>query len=97
MKMPRTMEEIRTHAEKLARRMAEYEPNEEQRAHAEPLADVHQAVIARADAEDQLLAAVRAARARGVPWASIGAVVGTSGEAARQRYGRFVEITPTST
>jgi len=97
MQMPRTMEEIRAHAEKLAKRLTDFHPSEEDRRYAEPLADVHRAVIARADAEEKLLGAVRRARAVGVPWASIGAVVGTSGEAARQRYGRPVEMSVTST
>jgi hypothetical protein len=91
------MEEIRAHAEQLARRMVEYEPSDEDRRYAEPLADVHRAVIVQADADEQLLAAVGAARARGVPWASIGCVVGTSGEAARQRYGPLVNVTTAST
>ena len=42
----------------------------------------------RADAERRLAEAVSAAREDGHSWAAIGAMVGTSGEAARQRYGR---------
>jgi hypothetical protein len=33
-----------------------------------------------------MLAAVQAAREAGLSWAAIGSLVGTSGEAARQRY-----------
>ena len=43
----------------------------------------------RAAAEARLAEAVSVARAEGHSWAAIGAMVGTSGEAARQRYGRL--------
>ncbi|MGV1009455.1 MAG: hypothetical protein ACOYBY_12700 [Dermatophilaceae bacterium] len=39
------------------------------------------------DPERHLLKAVRQARDSGMSWAAIGLLVGTSGEAARQRYG----------
>jgi hypothetical protein len=48
------------------------------------------AVAERAEAEKHLLEAVRAARKSGMPWSAIGSLVGTSGEAARQRYGNKV-------
>lgn len=38
--------------------------------------------------QDELTAKVAAARAQGVSWAVIGHAVGTTGEAARQRWGR---------
>jgi len=41
----------------------------------------------RAEGDARLAAAVSAARADGHSWSSIGAMIGTSGEAARQRYG----------
>jgi hypothetical protein len=44
------------------------------------------AVVARSDAEQSIQAAVSDARGRGYSWAFIGSVLGTSGEAARQRY-----------
>jgi hypothetical protein len=45
---------------------------------------------ARADAERRLAEAVEVARDDGHSWSSIGAMVGTSGEAARQRYGQRI-------
>jgi hypothetical protein len=51
---------------------------------------VRDGFLARADAERVLLDAVVRARHEGHSWASIGAMVGTSGEAARQRYGQSV-------
>jgi hypothetical protein len=48
---------------------------------------LRRAALARADAERSVQQAVTQARASGYSWRSIGAVIGTSGEAARQRYG----------
>jgi len=85
--MPRTLQEIIDSADELARRIDEYEPTDAERAYSEALATVHRATVARAEAERALAEAVHAARTAGAPWASIGAMLGTSGEAARQRYG----------
>jgi hypothetical protein len=52
------------------------------------LRGVRLAFQARANAERGLADAVTVARADGHSWAAIGAMVGTSGEAARQRYGQ---------
>jgi hypothetical protein len=49
-------------------------------------AAVGAAALRRALAESELAAAVAAARTVGVPWERIGEVVGTSREAARQKY-----------
>ena len=46
------------------------------------------AVQERAQAERHCIDAIRTARESGMSWAAIGAFVGTSGEAARQRYSR---------
>lgn len=42
--------------------------------------------MSRSDAERSIQAAIDAARAHGYSWAFIGRLLGTSGEAARQRY-----------
>ena len=44
------------------------------------------AVHERSAAEQHVIDAIRAARTAGMSWSAIGAFVGTSGEAARQRY-----------
>jgi len=49
---------------------------------------VRRAAYARAQAEAELADTVSAARAQGHSWAAVGAMLGTSGEAARQRYGQ---------
>jgi hypothetical protein len=88
MQMPRTVQEILDHAEELARRFENYDPDTTDSRDA-GLSAVHDAVIARSDAELALAKAVRAAHRGGHSWQSIGAMLGTSGEAARQRYGTF--------
>jgi FAD/FMN-containing dehydrogenase len=57
---------------------------------ATPLRNVRAAALARHSAEQALLEAVREARLAGFPWALIGSYLGTSGEAARQRYGALI-------
>ena len=87
--MPRTAQEILDYADELAARFEQHEPGDDVR-DADALGTVREAFLARADAERVLLDAVVRARHEGHSWASIGAMVGTSGEAARQRYGQSV-------
>jgi hypothetical protein len=87
--MPRTAQEILDSADELATRFEQHEPGDDIR-DASALRTVRDAFLARADAERGLLDAVVQARHEGHSWASIGAMVGTSGEAARQRYGQSV-------
>jgi hypothetical protein len=47
------------------------------------------AVLRRSLAEGEVGQAVVAARTAGMSWAAVGLAVGTSGEAARQRYGKL--------
>lgn len=86
--MPRTMQEILDQAEELATRFEQHEPVEANVKDATALRTVYAAFRARAEAERQLGEAVALARRDGHSWAAIGAMLGTSGEAARQRYGR---------
>ncbi|MFP3881462.1 MAG: hypothetical protein ACLFWH_03985 [Actinomycetota bacterium] len=86
--MPRTAEEIINQAEELATRFEDHEPDADDVRDASALRQLRHAFLARAEAEQRVTDAVRRARANGHSWASIGAMVGTSGEAARQRYGQ---------
>jgi len=86
--MPRTAEEILDQADELANRFETHEPDPDDIHDAAALRDVRRAFLDRAETERQLAEAVAAARVEGHSWASIGAMVGTSGEAARQRYGQ---------
>ena len=88
--MPRTTQEILDHADELAARFEQHQPADDGARDASALTAVRTAVLARAAAERQVVDAVGQARREGHSWASIGAMLGTSGEAARQRYGRAV-------
>lgn len=88
--MPRSIQEILDHADELAKRFEDYEPAEgDERPIEEYL--LERAVLERAHSERQILDAVVAARAAGIPWVKIGDLLGTSAQAAQQRYGAAVE------
>jgi hypothetical protein len=88
--MPRTIAEILEQADELSARFEAHEPDASDVHDAAALRAVRQAFQARAEVERRLADAVSVARAEGHSWTAIGAMVGTSGEAARQRYGRPV-------
>jgi hypothetical protein len=90
MMMPRTVDEILQHADQLAARFEDYEPDPADELDPGAVALLRAAIQERSDAERHVLDAVKAAREAGLSWASIGLFVGTSGEAARQRYGSKV-------
>lgn len=89
--MPRNMQQILDAADALADRFENYEPGPEDRRDPEPLTGMRNAVRHRARAEQELAEAVGTARGAGYSWSAIGAVLGTSGEAARQRYRQLVD------
>lgn len=87
--MPRSIQEILDHADELAQRFEDYEPAEgDERPVEEYL--LQRAAVARARSERQILEAVAAARTAGIPWSKIGELLGTSAQAAQQRYGAVV-------
>lgn len=85
--MPRSAQEILARADELARRFEDHEPAPGEIRDSAPLRRVAEAFAERAASERALTEAVRVARADGHSWAAIGAMLGTSGEAARQKYG----------
>ena len=85
--MPRTTDEILAHADELARQFQDHEPAPGDVKDATALRDIAAAFSRLAGSERELADTVAAARAEGHSWAAIGAMLGTSGEAARQRYG----------
>ncbi|MBS1848986.1 MAG: hypothetical protein JST73_11985 [Actinobacteria bacterium] len=85
--MPKSVQEILDHADELAKRFEDYEPDLADERSPDSLAHLRDAALARSSAESAVVDAVDAARADGLSWATIGSVLGTSGEAARQRYG----------
>lgn len=85
--MPRSTQQIIEQAEELAQKFEAYESGPEDEVYpGEALVVIHHAVRERAEAERHVYEAVRYARKDGLPWAAIGAALGTTGEAARQRY-----------
>jgi hypothetical protein len=88
--MPRSIQEILDHADELAKRFEEYEPDaNDERSVEEYL--LQRAALARAHSERQVVDAVVAARSAGLSWQRIGQMIGTSAQAAQQRYGSVVE------
>lgn len=85
--MPRSVQDILDHADALAQRFEDYEPSPGDERDPEAFAALRRAVMSRSDAERSLAEAVLAAREHGYSWRMIGSLIGTSGEAARQRYG----------
>lgn len=88
--MPRSMDELIARADELADAFEQYEPSDEDRGEPALLA-LRRVAYQRALLEGELLAAVRAAREAGASWATVGRELGTSGEAARQRYAHRVD------
>jgi FAD/FMN-containing dehydrogenase len=88
--MPRSIHDIVDHADQLAERFEQLEPDQLAEIPVEEYL-LQRAVIARARSEQQLLDAVATARANGLPWQTIGAIIGTSAQAAHQRYGALVD------
>lgn len=87
MAMPRSVDDILKHADELAARFENYEPQPGDEMDPNAVAALRGAVQERSDAERHILKAIHHAREAGMSWSVIGAFVGTSGEAARQRYG----------
>lgn len=86
--MPRSLDDILARSDELADRFEAYDPAPSDRETVSPTTALWLAATRRTAAERDLADAVVAARHAGLTWKAIGEVVGTSGEAARQRYGR---------
>ncbi|MDR0433114.1 MAG: hypothetical protein LBH48_07400 [Bifidobacteriaceae bacterium] len=85
--MKRSLKELQARADALADKFEAYEPvAAEVNAPLPPLMAVRLAAWRRDAAERDLAEAVVAARDQDVSWRKLGEAIGTSGEAARQRY-----------
>jgi hypothetical protein len=85
--MPRSLKEILEHADELQQRAERHEPHTDAIKDAAALRALRHAALRRGQAEGELAEAIALARTDGHSWQAIGAMLGTSGEAARQRYG----------
>lgn len=83
----RSIEDIKARADELADAFENYDPKPgDQDAPLPPTMAVKLAAWGRDAAEKELAEAVRAAREQRLSWREVGEAIGTSGEAARQRY-----------
>lgn len=89
--MPRSIQDILDHADELAARFESYEPDP---ADERPVEEylLERAALARARSERQIVEAIIAARAKNVSWTRIGELLGTSAQAAQQRYRDVITI-----
>ena len=87
--MPRSIQDILDHADELAARFESYEPDP---ADERPVEEylLERAALARARSERQIVDAVATARSKNIPWTRIGELLGTSAQAAQQRYGNVI-------
>ncbi len=87
--MPRSIQDILDHADELAERFENYEPDP---AHERPVEEylLERAALARARSERQIVDAIVTARAKNVSWQRIGELLGTSAQAAQQRYANVI-------
>lgn len=83
--MPRSIDDLLARADQLADEFEGYEPHEDDSGEPVPFA-LRRASYRRALIERELVERVLQARESGASWAQIGNELGTSGEAARQRY-----------
>lgn len=90
--MPRSIQEILDQADELAKRFEDYAPVEGDQMPVEEYL-LRRAALARARSEREVVDAVTAARTSGISWSKIGEILGTSAQAAQQRYGAVVEQT----
>ena len=88
--MPRSIQDILDHADDLAKRYEDFDPDHAKEIPVEEYL-LQRAVVARARTEQQLVDTVISARGAGLSWQKIGAILGTSAQAAQQRYGTVVE------
>jgi hypothetical protein len=86
--MPRSVRGNIGHAAGLPDQAESHDPLQEDEIDLGVYVALRDAVTARAAAEVAIRDAVIAARAYGVSWETIGVLLGTSGEAVRQRYGQ---------
>jgi hypothetical protein len=83
--MPRSIDDLIAQADELADEFERYEPREDDRG--EPtLMALRRAAYRRALIEREVIEMIQQAREAGASWTKIGKELGTSGEAARQRY-----------
>lgn len=82
--MPKTLKQLEEHADSLAERFMNYEPRPKDERDPRLYRGLYAAVEGRAAAERAVADAVLAMRGDGSSWATIGGILGTTGQAAQQ-------------
>ena len=85
--MRRSTEQVIAHANSLSTVFEGYEPRVADERDPDLYRRLESAIRRRAGAEQDIIDAIAVMRAAGWSWASIGGVLGTTGQAAQQRYG----------
>jgi hypothetical protein len=90
--MPKSTQQIIDHRDALLADIFErYEPRPEDERDGRPYRALLDAVQKRAEAEGEIVEAVKAMRAARWSWTSVGGILGTTGQAAQQRYGKHLK------
>jgi hypothetical protein len=84
--MPKSIKDILSNADSLSERLKQYEPDPKDELDVKIFKSLQQAVIDKSLIEENLLKIIKKARKNGYSWSLIGSFLGTSGEAARQKY-----------
>lgn len=85
--MPKSVEDILANAENLSKSIREFEPSKKDEKDVRVFKALQNAAMQRSLVEKNLVKQINKARDNGYSWSLIGSFLGTSGEAARQRYG----------
>lgn len=92
--MPKSVQEIIDNLENYQEMISEFTPSSENEVDAETFRQLREAALERIRLEKQIAMLVNQARENNFSWSFIGTILGTSGEAARQRYGALVKKKP---
>ena len=85
--MPKSVEDILANAENLSKRIRDFEPSKKDEKDVKVFKALQDAAMQRSLVEKNLVKQIKQARVNGYSWSLIGSFLGTTGEAARQRYG----------
>ena len=86
---PELLDELRRRIEVLKATDWLFEPEPDDEPSLEEHA-IQRGALARARSERQIIDAITAARTNNIPWSRIGQLLGTSAQAAQQRYGNII-------
>ena len=92
--MPKSIQEVINNLDRYMEMIDRFEPSPENEVDAETFRLLREAALERIEVEKRIAVLVSQARDNNFSWNFIGTILGTSGEAARQRYGTLVKKKP---